>query len=345
LLAIPRAPILAGRIVPKGPQRMAEPVTVFTPPKSPHLNPSPAAVERNTAPVRSAAAIDGTQSSPASTPAQRAFADMRQRADEMHGHVDPATHAIVRQPDGQLLVRPRADGGASAAPDAGGGQPQPGPAVVGADGKLHVGDYALSADDIKGILAAKAERDSRAANTPKTAADYSLDLPEGFELPAGVSEWRWNLDDPTSAAMLGQAKEWAHAHQIDGPAFSKLLGLYASNQILEQQRFDQARKAEITKLGANVSTRVDAVGTWLEAQLGSHLAHALRQTMVTARSVEAYEKLMRNYISQGVGGNPGGSRDGAGAGPEKISQAEYDGMSYHQKIEYAQRFAAQQQRR
>jgi hypothetical protein len=38
---------------------MAEPVTVFTPPKSPAVNPAPAVVERNTAPVRDARAVTG----------------------------------------------------------------------------------------------------------------------------------------------------------------------------------------------------------------------------------------------------------------------------------------------
>ena len=49
---------------------MPEPVSVFTPPKNPVANQAPAVVERNTAPVRSATAADGTHSSPDTSPAQ-----------------------------------------------------------------------------------------------------------------------------------------------------------------------------------------------------------------------------------------------------------------------------------
>ena len=63
--------------------------------------------------------------------------------------------------------------------------------------------------------------------------------------------------------------------------------------------------------------------------------------MVTARSVEAYEKLMRNYISQGIGGNPAGARDGASSQPERMSDEQYNALSYHEKLSYAQRFQAQ----
>jgi hypothetical protein len=323
---------------------MAEQVSVFTPPKAPATNAAPAVVEHRTEPVKSAAQIAGTQSHEPVTPAQRLWSEQRARADEMLGVVDPATHAIVREADGRLAVKPRADGGRSDTPAPDGGQQRPQPQVGDArvaDGRLVVGDVELTADQVKGLMAEKAARDSRAATMPKDAGGYSLDLPEGFELPPGTDEWKWNLEDPTSAALLGQAKEWAFAHQIDGPAFSKLLGLYASNQIADQQRFDQARKAEVAKLGPNISVRVDSVNTWLEAQVGSTLAHALRQTMVTARSVEAYEKLMRSFISQGVSGSPGRGRDGAASQPERMSDSDYSKLSYHEKQEYAARFQQQ----
>jgi hypothetical protein len=319
-------------------------ISVFTPPKSAPANTAPAQVERNTAPVRSATSADGVQSSPASSPAERLWAEQRARtvaADVWQR--DDVT--ITKNADGVLSVKPR-DGGAPAVPDAGarpgqpGQQPQPGDARV-ADGRLVLGDVELTTAQAKELMAEKAARDSRAATMPKDAAGYSLDLPEGFELPPDVSGWTWNLEDPVSSALLGQAKQFAFEHQLDGPAFSKMLGLYASNQLADQQRFDQARKAEIAKLGPNVSVRVDSVNTWLESQVGSTLAHALRQTMVTARSVEAYEKLMRSFVSQGVSGSPGAGRDGASSQPARMSDADYNGLSYHEKLSYAQKFQAQ----
>jgi hypothetical protein len=114
-----------------------------------------------------------------------------------------------------------------------------------------------------------------------------------------------------------------------------LLAIYAGHQIAEQRRFDDARKAEVGKLGSNAAGRIDAVNTFLD---GSELSYELRRTMVTAGQVKAYERTMRNFISQGVGGNPGASRDGAGAGPERLSDEAYSKLTYSQKQEYAARF-------
>jgi hypothetical protein len=319
---------------------MPEPVTVFTPPKNPVVNQAPAVVERNTAPVRSATAVDGTQSSPDISPAQARWADQQARIRAADPWSDPGV-VITKDPvSGALSAKPRTDGGANGVPvpDAG-GQPQRGPAAVGADGKLVVGDLTLSADDIKSILAEKAARDSRAANRPADAGGYSLDLPGDFELPPGIAEWRWNVDDPTTAALLGSAKEWAFANGLDQPAFSKLLGIYAGHQITEERRFSEAKAAEVGKLGTNAAGRVDAVNTWLESQVGSQLAHELRRTMVTAGQVKAYEQLMRNFVSQGVSGNPGAGRDGAHNQPPKVDQTTYDRMSYAEKQAYAAQFA------
>jgi hypothetical protein len=220
-------------------------------------------------------------------------------------------------------------------------QPQPGPASV-ADGKLRVGDLSLSADDIKSIMAEKAQRDSRAANTPKDAAGFDLSLPADFVLPPGVAEWKWDTETPTTAATLGAAKNFAFEHGLDQPAFSKLLALYASHEIAEQNRFNAARAAEVGKLGTNAAARIDSVNVFLESQVGSELAGELRRTMVTSGQVKAYEKLMRNFSSQGVSGNPAAARDGAGAGPERVSDEAYNKMSYAERQAYAARFDQRQ---
>jgi hypothetical protein len=205
-----------------------------------------------------------------------------------------------------------------------------------------VGDMTLTADQVKAILAEKAARDSRAATMPKDAASYDLSLPQDFQLPVGMSEWKWNTEDPVSAALLGQAKEFAHAHGLDQPAFSKMLGLYASHQIADEQRFSEAKRAELSKLGPNAPTRVDAVVTWLQSQVGSKLADTVRRSLFTADQIVAFEKIMRNFVSQGIGGNVGGGRDPGGAGPERISDEAYAKLSYSEKQAYAARFDQRQ---
>jgi hypothetical protein len=318
---------------------MPEQVTVFTPPKSPPVNPAPAVVERNTAPVKTATSAT-VQSSPDITPAQarwKADQDALVKADPWR---DPNV-ALVKDPvTGVITARPRTDGGVNGVPQPD-GQPQPqddpGPAAVGADGKLRIGDLALSADDIKSLLAEKAERDSRAANAPSDASGYVLDLPKDFELPPGT-EFQWDLDAPHAAAQLGALKQWAFANHLDQSSFGQLLSIYAGHQIAEQRRLNEARAGEISKLGSNAAARVDAVSTFLEAKLGHELAGALRASLFTAGSIKALEQLIRVFVNQGVGGSPGAHRDGASSQPPRISDDEYSKLSYFEKQQYAQHF-------
>jgi hypothetical protein len=176
---------------------------------------------------------------------------------------------------------------------------------------------------------------SRKASLPP-AADYKFEFAKDFQLPVGV-EWSWDtVDAQTNTAV----RQWAHANGISQESLSQLLGLYASDRIGEGQRIATAKAAELGKLGPNANTRVDAIGTWLEAMTGED-AKAFRTVLAQApmaSTVKMFETLMRSFISQGVTGNPGASRDGAGSQPEKISDAEYAKLTYAEKQAYAAKF-------
>jgi hypothetical protein len=328
---------------------MPEPVTVFTPPKSPPVNPSPAVPEFRSSPVRSAAIADGTRSNPLQSEPEKRWAADQAAILKERPWADPSL-LITKDADGTIRTRPRngqQSGGtpadAGTAPQPGtqqtAPQAQPGPASVTDGGELVVGDLKLSAADIKGLMERHALEQSRRANTPATADAFMLDLPEDFVLPPNTAEFKFDLENPVSAAAIGQLKEYAKSVGLSQPEFSRLLGIYAGHQVSEAQRFAAAQKSEIGKLGVNAPTRVDAVSTFLESQVGSELARALRSTMFTAESVRAYEALMQRFVSQGVGGAPGASRDGGeGREPGKLSDADYAKLSYHEKIQYAQGF-------
>jgi hypothetical protein len=279
------------------------------------------------------------QSDPPQSEPQKRWADMQQRITAERPWSNPDL-VFTKDDRGVITSRPRTDGSQSGAPDAG-TQPQPpvGPASVGNDGRLRVGDFELSEADVRGLMERKSLEDGRRANMPATASEYGLDLPNDFVLPPGAAKWEWNLDNPMSAALIGQAKEFAHAHGLDQPAFSKLLALYAGHQIAEQTHFAAAQKAQVDLLGPNAPTRVDAVNTYLHAMIGNEHATVLRQGMFTAAQVKAYEALMRAHSSQGVSGNPGAARDGAyGRGPQKLSDEAYGKLTYAQKAAYAAQF-------
>jgi hypothetical protein len=320
---------------------MAEGVSIFSPPKSPAVNTSPAVIERVERPVRSASDISGVQSHEPTSPAQRLYAEQRARTDAMTGYVNPETHAVVRGADGRLSVQAR-DGGSSAAPDAGGQQqprPQPGQAVVDGD-KLKIGDLELSSTDVQALLQRHALEESRKATVPTDAKGYEIRLPENFTLPDGI-EWAFDVGHPVMGPLLARAQEIAHRAGMSQDTFQEMLGLHVAHQIQEQQLFNRARVVELDKLGAMASVRVDAVKTWVHGMIGEAAPALLKvlEQAPMASTIVAFEKLMRAHISQGVSGSPGRGRDGAGAGPEKVSQAEYDSMTYSQKLEYAGRFS------
>jgi hypothetical protein len=240
---------------------------------------------------------------------------------------------ITKDPvSGIISARPRnTDGAPNGAPGAPAGdrqpqprpQPQPPVGPATSDGtKLKIGELELSEADVRGLMERKSLEDSRRATAPKDAAGYELKLPENFELPPGVAEFKWNLDDPLSSAILGSAKQFAFEHGLDQAGFSKMMALYASHQLSEQARFAEVQRQQLEKLGPNAAGRVDAVATWLQAMAGPK-AEALRRSMFTADQVTAFETLMRNYIGQGVSGFVGAARDGGdlSRGPARVFDA------------------------
>jgi hypothetical protein len=157
-------------------------------------------------------------------------------------------------------------------------------------------------------------------------------------LPDGVKEFQFHLDDPTSAAILGQAKQFAFENGLDQAGFSKMMGLFASHQLNEQAKFNAVQKAELEKLGPNAAIRVDSVARWLEATAGTQYADALRRTLFTADQIKGIENIMRSFSGQGVHGNVGAARDGGPETPGKLSDEDYGRLSYHEKLVYAESF-------
>ena len=166
---------------------------------------------------------------------------------------------------------------------------------------------------------------------PASADQYTL--PTDMPMPPGMT-WKWNTEDPVMAPLLGQVKEWAFAHGVDQPGFNKLLGTWVAHELAGQAQFERAQAAEREKLGQTAPVRISAVQQFLTAHLGTESARALTQTLFTAAQVQAFEKLMHTFVSQGAGRFSGGSREPEV--PGKISDAEYQALSYSGKLAYAE---------
>lgn len=161
--------------------------------------------------------------------------------------------------------------------------------------EIQIGDVKISPDKFKTIMQRQGEIDARELTLPKDANGYELKVPENFKLPAGVSKFEFNKDDP----FLAQARQLAHRDKISQASFSEILGLYAGERIAEMTKINAARTAEIAKLGSLAPQRIDAVKTWAHGTLGSELGGAIEQMLVTSKHVEAFEKIIDKFSRQG----------------------------------------------
>jgi hypothetical protein len=150
------------------------------------------------------------------------------------------------------------------------------------------------------LKAFKAGEEVRRAQLPKSADEYKIELPAEFKMPPGV-EFQFVKDDP----ILAQAREQAHAMGASQEDFSKMLGMYAAAKVGEESRITAAKAAEIGKLGANAEARVNNVVqflTGIDSTSDKRDAQALAGMMVTAGQVEAFERLITRFTTQGSAG-------------------------------------------
>lgn len=203
--------------------------------------------------------------------------------------------------------------------------------------KLWDADKGFKQEDVDGLMAFKAEADSREASRPQKVEDFKAKLPDDFKLPEGVElkegESLIDENDPRIAA----AKEFVFARKGTQADFENLVALGVSMDIAERARMAEEVGKEREKLGGRAVERINAVTNWLDAKVGADFGQALHGMMFTARQIEAFEKLMALNIGN-VPGVPGASRDAKGG---EISDEEYEKMSPTDRINYArQRQAA-----
>ncbi len=137
----------------------------------------------------------------------------------------------------------------------------------------------------------------KALSRPQKAEDYKLELPADFKMPAGV-EFKLDAANPA----LGQLRDVAHKHGLTQDAVNEIIGVYAGNEVGNQAAITTAKNAEIAKLGPTAPARVDAVTQWMagmDASPDKGDAKALAGMLVTARHVEAFERIITRLTTQG----------------------------------------------
>jgi hypothetical protein len=194
-----------------------------------------------------------------------------------------------------------------------------------------VKDEGALAKYVNDHVAFKAAEDSRRLTLPQKPEDYKLELSKNFKAPQGV-EFKPNENDP----VLPLARAFAKKYELSQDAFSELVDLHAAGQIGTMETIKNAKAAELQKLGATGTARMDAAMTWLKAQVGEDLGKHFTQFLYTAQQVEAIEKLMANFRTQGAGSYT--PQHGEERTPGKVSQEEYAAMSPGERHEYAKKF-------
>jgi hypothetical protein len=168
------------------------------------------------------------------------------------GPAEQSKFARVRNQNNDPTWQPRSDLAPDPAPKPAPGEPPAPPAAPASvvDGKLRVGDYELSADDIASLMATKAQADLRATQVPADPSGYKPDLPADLQLPPGI-EFKIDTNDPAYKDLAN----FAHARGWSAQEFSTALGIFASREAREAARFNAAVAAEREKLGAMATDR------------------------------------------------------------------------------------------
>lgn len=202
-----------------------------------------------------------------------------------------------------------------------------------AETKIKIGEnFEVTEAEARGLMERAALEELRKLTRPAEPTGYKLALPSDFVQPPGI-EFKFDETDP--AVQL--AREFAHKNDFSQPQFERMAAIYAAMKVQEITTLKAARDAEVAKLGATAVQRITAAETFLRGHLGDDLGKTMSNMLVTAKHVVGFERLMQKFANSGSGAfSPPRSPSEA----PKISQQEYDGMSYSQKIEYARQASA-----
>ena len=136
---------------------------------------------------------------------------------------------------------------------------------------------------------------------------------------------------------------FAHARGWSQSDLSTALGIFASHQAREAAAFAQAQRAEVQKLGANGTSRVTAVETWLRSEPRDDLANGMRSMMVTEKIVRGFEKLAAQRTTQGAAPFSQAHRTPEPSpGPGRVTEEQYNAMSQAERYAYARGFPQEQ---
>lgn len=159
-------------------------------------------------------------------------------------------------------------------------------------------------------------------------ADGKYTMPK---MPDGVAG-EWDADSPLTKGFL----EFAKAEGLSQAGVDKLASFYAKTMAAESAAEEERLSDALSKLGENISTRIEAVKTYVTAKLGAEGFAALDAALGTnVAAFQAFEKLIAGVANDPRLAASGGST-GLGFTREDIEREQFkvyeDGPLKGQKI-------------
>lgn len=177
------------------------------------------------------------------------------------------------------------------------------------------------------VIVRDAAEQVRRAALPAKPEDYKVGTTQNFKPPAGI-EFKIDEADP----LWPQARAWAQKHGLSQDAFNEGIDLIAGSKISDAGTIKAAKEAEIGKLGAAGPARVTALNTFFEG-IGSP---EMKEMLVTAGIVQAAERLVAKFSSQGAASFSQAHRDASPQG--RLSEEQRSQLSPAARLEYAKQF-------
>lgn len=112
------------------------------------------------------------------------------------------------------------------------------------------------------------------------------EAPDKYELPEIEA---FDAETFASSPIVALWRQAAHEAGLGQEQFAKVIEDYAK---VESEKIEQAKAAEIAKLGENATARLSAVSNWLNASFKGEELDAIRRMATDAAGVQALERLM-----------------------------------------------------
>ena len=178
------------------------------------------------------------------------------------------------------------------------------------------------------LSALKAEVEAKSQALPKSADEYKIAFPDGYEVPEG-----FQIDE--KSPLWQQGRDMAHKAGLTQEQFNAaaatMVDIIAKQESGAEAYFADYAKAESAKLGPQAAAMADAVTQWVEKSFSPEAAKIIgaSRVLVNADVLKGFSELMRAASSGGVSSLNGGGRE---AGSGRISDEDWSKMSFAQRM-------------